>query len=592
MKSKKILALCIMLFLVSCFSITAFASENEGFAYTVESTTSNVINEGETVTLVVTVSQNSGIKYNKIDVTFNPESLEYVGHEKLVEDDKIKVVETKAAEGKLVIVIGNAADIFNSDAKVYTVTGELFKFNFVAKEAYDGETEIGTSVNSSNFYDKDGNSGSKTDYVVEGEAEEIYVYNPDPEVHTHIWQDATCLVPQTCVMCQATSGSALGHSFVDYVSDGNATCENDGTKTAKCDRCEVTDTVTDEGSAIGHAYSAWTSNGDGTHTKVCANAINGVCECEADTVTVECAGGTATCESKAICADCKAEYGEILGHKYGIWISQKDGTHIRFCENDNNHTETEKCYGGEAKCEVKPVCEGCKGSYGEALVHVYTNYVSDENATCEADGTKTAACDNGCGTKDTVADEGSALGHKYTNYVSDGNATCEADGTKTATCDNGCGTKDTVADEGSALGHKYTNYVSDGNATCEADGTKTATCDNGCGTKDTVADEGSALGHTPGEAATCVNAQLCTVCNKELEAAKGHVSETIPAVEPTYSAEGSTAGSKCSVCGEILEAPEVIEKKSSAWIWITVSAVVVAGAVAAVVVIILKKKKS
>ena len=43
--------------------------------------------------------------------------------------------------------------------------------------------------------------------------------------------------------------------------------------------------------------------------------------------------------------------------------------------------------------------------------------------------------------------------HSFTNYVSNGNATCTADGTKTATCDNGCGLTDTVTDVGSK-GHK------------------------------------------------------------------------------------------------------------------------------------------
>ena len=42
---------------------------------------------------------------------------------------------------------------------------------------------------------------------------------------------------------------------------------------------------------------------------------------------------------------------------------------------------------------------------------------------------------------------GSALGHSFTNYVSDGNATCTADGTKTAKCDRGCGATDTIPDE-------------------------------------------------------------------------------------------------------------------------------------------------
>jgi hypothetical protein len=46
----------------------------------------------------------------------------------------------------------------------------------------------------------------------------------------------------------------LGHSFTYYIIDGNATCNQDGTKTAQCDRCLVTDTVTDVGSALEHRY--------------------------------------------------------------------------------------------------------------------------------------------------------------------------------------------------------------------------------------------------------------------------------------------------------------------------------------------------
>ena len=43
----------------------------------------------------------------------------------------------------------------------------------------------------------------------------------------------------------------LDHSFTDYKPNGDATCTVDGTKTAKCNRCDVTDTITDAGSA-GH----------------------------------------------------------------------------------------------------------------------------------------------------------------------------------------------------------------------------------------------------------------------------------------------------------------------------------------------------
>ena len=65
-------------------------------------------------------------------------------------------------------------------------------------------------------------------------------------------------------------------------------------------------------------------------------------------------------------------------------------------------------------------------------------YVSDNNATCEQDGTKTAKCvrygTGGCTATDTVTDTDSKLGHLFEDYASDNNATCEQDGTKTAKC--------------------------------------------------------------------------------------------------------------------------------------------------------------
>jgi len=58
----------------------------------------------------------------------------------------------------------------------------------------------------------------------------------------------------TCTECGNSYTSdetkELGHSFTNYVSDNNATVDSDGTKTAKCDRCDATDTVIDEGSRL------------------------------------------------------------------------------------------------------------------------------------------------------------------------------------------------------------------------------------------------------------------------------------------------------------------------------------------------------
>lgn len=63
----------------------------------------------------------------------------------------------------------------------------------------------------------------------------------------------------TCSRCGDTYKdnyiNASGHSFTNYVLDGNATCTQDGTMTAKCDKCSETNTITAPGSKLGHDYA-------------------------------------------------------------------------------------------------------------------------------------------------------------------------------------------------------------------------------------------------------------------------------------------------------------------------------------------------
>ena len=142
-----------------------------------------------------------------------------------------------------------------------------------------------------------------------------------------------------------------------------------------------------------------------------------------------------------------------------------------------------------------------------ALNHSFAGqeYVSDNNATCGQDGTKTIRCvrygRGGCTEKDTVVDTGSMLGHSFDEeaYVSDNNATCEQDGTKTAKCvrygTGGCTETNTVTDTDSKLGHLFEDYISNNDATYARDGTKTAKCVryDQCGETHTIPDEGSRL---------------------------------------------------------------------------------------------------
>lgn len=56
-------------------------------------------------------------------------------------------------------------------------------------------------------------------------------------------------------------------------------------------------------------------------------------------------------------------------------------------------------------------CNRC-GELREVSDHVFTNYVSNNDATCTADGTKTAVCDVCNDATDTIVDEGSMLDHE------------------------------------------------------------------------------------------------------------------------------------------------------------------------------------
>ena len=78
--------------------------------------------------------------------------------------------------------------------------------------------------------------------------------------------------------------------------------------------------------------------------------------------------------------------------------------------------------------------------------HNYTASVTDP--TCTEKGYTTYTCACGYSYVDNYTN---ALEHEFTNYVYDNNATYDEDGTKTAVCNHGCGTKNVITDLGSKL---------------------------------------------------------------------------------------------------------------------------------------------
>ena len=119
-------------------------------------------------------------------------------------------------------------------------------------------------------------------------------------------------------------------------------------------------------------------------------------------------------------------------------------------------------------------------------------------ATCTGKGVRTYTCTSSSHTR---TEDIPALNHSFAGqeYISNNDATCEKDGTKTAKCvrygTGGCMETDTVPDTGSKLGHSFEDYVSNNDETYAHDGTKTAKCVryDQCGETHTMPDEGSRL---------------------------------------------------------------------------------------------------
>ncbi len=159
----------------------------------------------------------------------------------------------------------------------------------------------------------------------------------------------------------------------------------------------------------------------------------------------------------------------------------------------------------DPNCMEPSICktEGCLHTEGEALGHEFTNYVSNNDATCTKNGTETALCNReGCEAKLTREDDASILPHYYASVII--RETCTEDGYTKHTCIH-CQYeyKDNYTDK---FGHEFTNYVSDNNATCTNDGTKTAICNREtCNETDTLTDKGTKIPHT-------YAGGKCTVC--------------------------------------------------------------------------------
>ena len=286
---------------------------------------------------------------------------------------------------------------------------------------------------------------------------------------------ATCQAKAVCSVCGQAYGQFAAHDFTAEVAEEKylksaATCTEKATYYKSCTVCGEKGTETFEvGNILGHDWGEWQSSGNDTHSRVCARNSS-------HKETVSCSGGTATCQAKAVCAVCRHEYGQLgthsftaetveeqylksaatctekavyyrscatcglsakdtaeeavfetraLGHDWGKWQSNGDGTHTHVCTRDDTHKETVSCSGGTATCVEQATCKDCGGKYGEKDAANHTG--AKKWTTTKTTHEQKWSC---CG-EITVAKEA----HTFGKWVVTEKATSRKDGEKTRTCE-------------------------------------------------------------------------------------------------------------------------------------------------------------
>ena len=356
---------------------------------------------------------------------------------------------------------------------------------------------------------------------------------------SHLGQDATCTEAgwkpyETCENCDYTTYEeipALGHSFTSYVSNNDATCTEDGTETAKCDRCEVTDTRTDEGSALGHNWAEeWTTDGT-AHWHECSR-------CDEINDKANHSGGTATCIELAECEVCGVEYGEFAEHVYVENAEEQYLVSAATCTTKATYYKScSVC--GEAGEEIFEFGDPLGHSYGEPE-WTWEGYTS---------ATAKFTCAHGCGDVQTVAASGGSITSVVTTP-----AECEAEGMRTYNAKVMFGGEEyvtTTTETLEALGHDLEHHEAKP-ATCTEIGWKAYDTCTRCDYTTYV--EIEALGHTEGEAvrenevpASCTVAGsydevvYCSVCGEELSREK----KTIEALGHSFTSYVSDNNATC-----------------------------------------------
>ena len=217
------------------------------------------------------------------------------------------------------------------------------------------------------------------------------------------------------------------------------------------------------------------------------------------------------------------------------------------------------CAGGTATCQKRAICSDCGREYGSLAPHTEIT-ISGTAPTCTTTGITDGKQCTACGTTTVAQTEIPAKGHTEKTLDAVAPNCTETGLTEGKQC-TVCGVTIVAQTEIPALGH--TEKTLDAVApTCTDTGLTAGKQCAVCQTITVAQTIVDALGHTeatiPGTAATCTTAGLtegkqCTVCGATtLEQTVinplGHSIVADPAVDATCKTDGKTAGEHCTAC--------------------------------------------
>ncbi|MCM1364254.1 MAG: leucine-rich repeat domain-containing protein [Faecalibacterium sp.] len=268
-------------------------------------------------------------------------------------------------------------------------------------------------------------------------------------VHEPIYTSQEIITQPTCTKNGVMSTScfcgakltetilATGHRFSNYISNNNATCTTDGTKTAICDICgDATDKIIDKGTALGHDYSdEWTIDKEPTcleegiksrHCIRCAEAAVDITVMPREHhYILESSTREPTCTEDGFnhfyCTICQYSYGEVipaLGHDYSTeWTIDSNST----C--GYNGYKSHHCKRCSAKTDITTIEKNSQHQY-------YRCENLDIVPTCTQEGGKCYSCRN-CDVLDFIPIEKIPHNYYIKNIVL---PICDKDGSMTHVC--------------------------------------------------------------------------------------------------------------------------------------------------------------